>query len=352
MKHIYQEAQKVIVWLCPADEKSDRLFDYMNSPAALFGMMPERIRPAFESVAGRGYWSRQWIIQEILFARDLLLVCGLKQCTWRPWRELMHNAPERLATTLPAKLVDLRDGETAHPRHSVRREKSLAELMVAFIDSQCEWPHDKAFSLVGLAGAATVFEVNYNVPLDQILLNILKISPFGWSLQRLQLLFKSLDWRSFKSGLLHECEWYNEHASARVLGKSYIWHLPQEQYDYLASASECANWCNNWYQYGLQEWIERLGFEQGDEDGHSTFQSCGCIFCAKASRFLVICGENEKSRTAMPCSFGHQLLTGDEIVQENLQARWHACTQASSLLGLKDIWARLFCLEIPRLILP
>jgi Heterokaryon incompatibility protein (HET) len=97
---IYGAATRVMVWLGPEEDDSDRAVDAIpdlcdkfakipkdtklikNPPA--FGLPPfkDRVWTAVQQVYRRAWFQRLWIVQEAVLAQDLYLVCGTKPFTW------------------------------------------------------------------------------------------------------------------------------------------------------------------------------------------------------------------------------------------------------------------------------
>lgn len=144
MKNIYSQASTVLAWLGTSNEYLDEAFDTME---ALYGIIPRSILygppivfPLTEHAArdlivrSSGfvdaavmsfraspflaeamcrifsvcpYWSRVWIIQEVLLAKDLVICCGDKRFRWEVYsalRPLMHHM---LVLALPSRHLQI-----------------------------------------------------------------------------------------------------------------------------------------------------------------------------------------------------------------------------------------------------
>ena len=98
MKSIYSQAESVVIWLGDAAHRSNEAIDLINAVAAGWAGGPESLRKCLrETFAVRGpklwdalsdlimrdYWSRLWIIQEmVLGGKDSIIICGGKVTTW------------------------------------------------------------------------------------------------------------------------------------------------------------------------------------------------------------------------------------------------------------------------------
>jgi len=87
MDSIFRSATKLIIHL-------DLGLHYQGSTALLKGISAKR-RPEYLAdgemliekelplLLKRPWFSRVWVLQEVLLSRDALLVCGNEQCSWR-----------------------------------------------------------------------------------------------------------------------------------------------------------------------------------------------------------------------------------------------------------------------------
>jgi hypothetical protein len=94
MGMIYHQATRVIVWLGLSDADSKLAFEILSSPAKWSAYLgtPNAYDPmkrlerdnqlkAISSFLARDYWTRLWIIQEFVMARDFVLICGNDTCS-------------------------------------------------------------------------------------------------------------------------------------------------------------------------------------------------------------------------------------------------------------------------------
>lgn len=90
MKDIYQTAKRVVAWLGPAADDSDKVLNTLRTMGKdevaedYCHLLAEHkedqtlypIADAFRSFCQRTYWSRLWIMQEVAVARNVIFVCG------------------------------------------------------------------------------------------------------------------------------------------------------------------------------------------------------------------------------------------------------------------------------------
>ncbi|RDI78815.1 hypothetical protein Vi05172_g11237 [Venturia inaequalis] len=194
MSDIYSQAQLVVVWLGPEAENSGLAMRYIekvsNSMRSYASTkrdthtnditnlseapqsLPKRQYPshfadsklasewrldktlcdAISALCDRAYWSRLWVLQEIVLARNILVLCGPETCKWKAF-EVLADVEER--EKLP-DIFDLPAIRTIERRIAWHREgkpaKTLDYLLLYGSPErlQCAEPRDKVFGLLGL----------------------------------------------------------------------------------------------------------------------------------------------------------------------------------------------------------
>ncbi|KAJ9658239.1 hypothetical protein H2198_003812 [Neophaeococcomyces mojaviensis] len=184
MDRIYSTADSVYAWLGPSTADSEKVFDFLEQsriqrsagePYWKIFMSDSTVFHALEDLLGRSYWTRLWIIQEIVLAKRLWLFCGSRYISW-------HDLHFALAGTKAFH-------STTHKRDSLHetmrllqylkesRESSstmsLSKLVHKFITAQCQDERDKIYGLLSLAhqDARRLVKVDYRRPLLQVLLD-------------------------------------------------------------------------------------------------------------------------------------------------------------------------------------
>lgn len=186
MGRIYNNASRVVVWLGAADFKSSLAIDVLSktgddSDWASFSNSSILCPPATEngiqkleaikSFCYREYWTRLWIIQEILLATDILICCGDESLSWsalssffalltKPFSsslettELSHEMDRivnAIDDSIPARLFR----DSSKIRHlktwSQKLNRTLFGLCVEYGEARCEDRRDKVFGLHAFA---------------------------------------------------------------------------------------------------------------------------------------------------------------------------------------------------------
>jgi hypothetical protein len=153
---VYSEASKVIIWLGLPAANSNAAFEFIaDSNAASLDIQAgayEISNPfhttnlnAFFALCERGYWSRLWVVQEIVLARELMVRCGPDEATWTAFSRALQGYEyyDRIKSSLPY-LFD-------RQRNDRYYECRLLNLLEACQTSKCADPRDKVYGLLGLA---------------------------------------------------------------------------------------------------------------------------------------------------------------------------------------------------------
>ncbi|KAE9364551.1 HET-domain-containing protein [Stipitochalara longipes BDJ] len=191
MGKIYGHAKTVLAWLGPGNTKTYGVFELIRQISAHYNESGEfcgcrRCRRVdgtgvwqdLLQLCDREYWSRLWIIQEVVLAKDLLFVCGGE---WFPkvyhvkWDELSQtlHALERLQNSRIPEVSWIRVSLAAQLERQRRARLAnvagsdlLYNLVISHKDAQCIDLRDKVFGLHSLTKdcckAGT--PVDYNIP--------------------------------------------------------------------------------------------------------------------------------------------------------------------------------------------
>ena len=151
MAQIFGHAEQVIAWIGDHSDDSEIVLSssYQEMDAHDF------IR-AFASLLERPYWTRRWVIQELVAARWVTVHCGHSRLHWHAFIEMPYHART------------LKEGGVAYLMNSSVRKacNTLAEvdwlqlnatrsrwpdLLMNFVHMQCSDPRDKVYALISLA---------------------------------------------------------------------------------------------------------------------------------------------------------------------------------------------------------
>lgn len=191
MADIYRKASKVLIWLENVVEppamldKCSNIFAINNSDFHDIMKRDKKIIPSLvtdQVLMDHGnwllafcqaeYWSRLWILQEVVLASQLALYIDGKPAQWTPhndafsFMQQVHfrslDDPRRFAVirnSVPARLSELWRGHYVEKnaawgtRPTRPKEYSLLQLILTYEVAKCKEKHDKVFGLLGMAMA-------------------------------------------------------------------------------------------------------------------------------------------------------------------------------------------------------
>ena len=200
MANTYWQAKRVLVWLGSGDEHTRRALGavsilafrgfWTSKPRGFeFSTKTARVvSKTFWSSVGELernlYWTRVWIIQELIHAKQALLVLGDTSCPvvdylWFGfWAfECKINSANANHSNLHARL----DIESPRTQQMIRALKAsgfvwasmvtsptLSELICLFGSLDCSDKRDKVFGLVSMSSNGSDFPIDYNVKLPTL----------------------------------------------------------------------------------------------------------------------------------------------------------------------------------------
>jgi Heterokaryon incompatibility protein (HET) len=225
MHHIFSGAEEVLVWLGPATDESDAAMDAIKSWKSIdfdcrkTDYLPVsnplesgRLSQALEELFNRPYWSRVWVIQEILFGRSISVICGCKSFQWSCLDE-MHSHDEPYGVFDGFGIFQMRRsgiwGFIPGTARAIIKHKALAnsspaglghaklsEILQSHKYSKCTEIRDKVYALLNLVDGQFRIAVDYSkAPQDiffEVLTKAVETEPesskddflkLGWSLR-------------------------------------------------------------------------------------------------------------------------------------------------------------------------
>ena len=195
MGEIYQAADAVYAWLgespSPYDDgmqfiKEIKAMQAQNIPLAhIYDEQSSVSR--LRNIASSAYWTRLWIKQEVLLAKDVWFFFGQDVANWEDVRfaaDLRQENPKdsqrwHLSSDVGSEQhsTPLTNSEQAmtsllNSRASYSSEVGLQELVTRFSDAGCQDARDRIYALLSLIDSETRQQivVDYEKPLFQILL--------------------------------------------------------------------------------------------------------------------------------------------------------------------------------------
>lgn len=217
MGRIYRDASSVFAWLdWPHGWDPRRTFDFINifsrnfsASLKVYSSRYDSMEPQIFWELGYGemwrmvlkmcrcrYWSRRWILQELLLAQQVTIMCGKNDLSWITFKTFVKQLVairglqkasnfQDLSTTIPFIMSSYADEN---------KEKGLLtmhQLVVMFAGTDCEVLHDKVYSLRSLARDGNLVAVDYGCSLQSLLYRL--ITQNSWSHAEVRLLAQELN---------------------------------------------------------------------------------------------------------------------------------------------------------------
>jgi hypothetical protein len=193
MADIYKKANYVYVWLGASNPRTEAVMTAIKSNFRLYHLarqrpdkgrkkgpdfapvQDERVQeplasPGLQHFFSNPYWLRLWIVQEIMLARYIRVLCGETILSWEELQRFctsgLKNLPSEAAQAVPAQILWL----TEHALGA--KNFTYPSLLWTFVLNECQEPRDKAYGFQGLLPEAQRMKIDYNVPVKPIFQDI------------------------------------------------------------------------------------------------------------------------------------------------------------------------------------
>ena len=198
MKSIYQNARKVLAWIGPSTGEIDRLFESLAERdrfaaledklrwATTADELPRYLRVAVGDIASRSYFSRLWVVQELVLCDTVDIVCGTLSIPFYLWstvRQLMADFPTQpgpltVNTSCCDRLLQMRKlrRSTASHDESVT-SLTILKLVKSFSVFRASRPCDTVYALLGLAVDSDKVHIEYGTSIEIVLIDLLLTCP-------------------------------------------------------------------------------------------------------------------------------------------------------------------------------
>ena len=181
MARIFGGATCVYAWLGQAANDSDwllRFLEHIRSSADVEHVLREhssRFLTALERFAQRTYWRRIWIVQELVLARNVKLICGSSTLCWRRVEEFFtYPSARRIKRIWESDLVSKPHLTTiSRILEAKNLTSSFLQLFEKFATKDCSVQHDKVYARLGMdQQAAPYIPLEYSCPIFEVLRHI------------------------------------------------------------------------------------------------------------------------------------------------------------------------------------
>jgi hypothetical protein len=202
MGDIYSRAAAVLVWLGPCTSEDTALAaDVLHDLVKALGEIAEesflrshdmtmvRLRadpydvlkpgskmlPALMEMCNRTYWTRMWIVQEIILARKVRLILGDHMFSW--------VLVKRIAMDRPFRNLTMKDYPTARIVYELSSRETpdyqsmpLCEIVCSFSQGICSDIRDRVYAVLALVPSGKWFPVDYSTTREQLFCSLVLAS--------------------------------------------------------------------------------------------------------------------------------------------------------------------------------
>ena len=172
MGDIYRSASRVLCWLGQATPNTDAFLKEMRT-TRLVAHPPSRVLHGMKELLFCDYWKRTWILQELVLARDIQILCGNVGNSWHDFR---GKITDYLPLRTPDESLSARRALILCRDRYASRNLSLAQLLEEYGDSDCSEVCDRIYALLGIATdchASHTLPVDYAMSKVGLLVNVL-----------------------------------------------------------------------------------------------------------------------------------------------------------------------------------
>ena len=192
MSDIYRRASYVYVWLGTSDAETEAVMQklkisfrgyhknrsMMATSSKRRKLLPEpsdleEIEPPsstqLKHFFSSPYWRRLWIVQEIMLARYIRVICGETLLSWEELQRFcstgLKSLTRRAVDAIPHQVIWL-------AQHALSARKySYLNLLLTFSSNECHDPRDKVYGLQGLVELKDKLEIDYGKPMEAVFLD-------------------------------------------------------------------------------------------------------------------------------------------------------------------------------------
>ncbi|CAG9983496.1 unnamed protein product [Clonostachys byssicola] len=260
MADIFACAARVMVYL---GENEPGSFD--DEP-----LYSSRLRQQVEELCGKSYFSRIWVVQELVFAAEKTVICGSTTWDWGIFDSIARSLPDATGISWIHYCNDRKS----------REGLDLFQLLCSTLNCKSSDPRDRVFALLGLVVGSRAMGLtpDYSIPLADLMVGVTGHFLNHCSAQDCRTIF----------------------CLARTNGVS-AW-------------ASWASWVPNWADIGQRQWLEAASIRQDqeylgiEEKGWSPHLLLRCVKtegpavgkatgCLRLKGFLVASGPNTEQIT-------------------------------------------------------
>jgi len=160
---------------------------------------------ALECFFENPYWKRLWVVQEIMLARYIRIICGETLLSWEELRRFCLSSMPQLAPQLqhsvPRQMTWLVDHALSAKTYT------FTNLLITFSSSQCHNPIDKVYGLQGLLATDARIRIDYAKENEEVFLDtadLMKKDVHLVAVERFRKGIEQLDYTKFAETVFFE----------------------------------------------------------------------------------------------------------------------------------------------------
>jgi len=172
MSTIYGEAGGVIIWLASHADDKGKLVE----AAKQFQKIGWDLK-SYDTIISNNYFSRLWVVQEVLLARSIRVMAQGYTPGWLSWEKLCRQRNiSRLYSPADRLHQAYRFGESLLESHSLRSElRRLDDCIQVFSANHCENPRDKVYGLMGIVYGQDRIAIDYTKSVVDVYIDVLLV---------------------------------------------------------------------------------------------------------------------------------------------------------------------------------
>ena len=190
MRDIYNTASRVVLWLGQGSETFMSAFRHLSTISAdQKTKISNEHESALDEACHNTYWTRIWIIQELVMATDIVLMCGTAKMEWRNFTYAMRQLSYiRYKTNSVMDLIYLRERLSKSPAADHLKVETemitfaeaygrdrLDRLLLLFRNHKSTDSRDRVYALLGLATRGLRIDIDYTVDRETLAERVIKL---------------------------------------------------------------------------------------------------------------------------------------------------------------------------------
>jgi hypothetical protein len=208
MSEIYMQAKNVVIWLDNITEENSRNLVTLlaiavakekkfresegvaGAPYPIPAIRPRTdawpvmhfgITDVLKEVFDHPYWSRIWIIQEVMYAKKLQIAFGSSIVTLEDFRTLLDNLPQNLNwEKINVHAPWLIDHATSIGNRSSSTLYRLDEIVEDLSTGGCRDPRDFIYGIQGILQPAHRVQIDYKKSVEDVFLDAIEVLVTQW----------------------------------------------------------------------------------------------------------------------------------------------------------------------------